>query len=338
MRPVVVITGASVGLGLAIAKQLISEDKYHLVLTARERSLPRFGNEDIQESRHVSIMALDVTNRKQREVLVEKILWRFGHIDYLINNAGVAYRTVVEHIEPYELVRQMAINFYAPLEMIRLVLPNMRSRKEGHIINISSVSGMMAMPTMGLYSSSKFALEALSEALWYEVKPWNIKVTLVEPGFIRSEAFTKVPLSRKAKVVRSNDQCPYNNHYRSMAPFVAKMMGLAFAKPKNVAKKVSKIMKRKRPPLRQPATFDAYLFHLLKKVLPSSIYLRLLYWTLPDSKNWGNEDVVESDFANFILKKNEEAKTAVNNLDFVDSKNLPGKKKTATGYKTKIVN
>jgi short-subunit dehydrogenase len=232
----------------------------------------------------------------------------------------------------------MAINFYAPLEMIRLVLPNMRSRKKGHIINISSVSGMMAMPTMGLYSSSKFALEALSEALWYEVKPWNIKVTLVEPGFIRSEAFTKVPLSRKAKVVKNNEDCPYNNHYSSMAPFVAKMMRLTFAKPQSVAKKVSRTMKRRHPPLRQPATFDAYLFHILKKVLPSSIYLRLLYWTLPGSEKWGNEMVVESDFANFILKKNEEAETAVKNLDFVDAKKPSDKKKTAHGYKSKIVN
>lgn len=208
-----------------------------------------------------------------------------------------------------------------PLDLIRLVLPSMRRRRQGHIINISSVSGMMAMPTMGLYSCSKFALEGLSESLWYEVRPWNIKVTLVEPGFIKSDAFSKVPWSRKASVARDKVSCPYHQHYDNMEPFIVKIMKRVFAKPESVARKVHKIMNRKKPPLRVPGTFDAYLFSMMKRMVPSRVYHPLLHRLLPNANTWGEHSFVETDKANFLLNKNSPKEIgALQRFDFVDNK------------------
>jgi len=319
-RKIVLLTGASVGLGLAIAKELMQHNKYLLILTARKNSLDRFSEHGITESDHLWIREMDVTNRRQREKVIDEILDTFGQVDFLINNAGVAYRTVVEHIEPFELLRQMSINFYAPLDLVRLILPSMRRKRQGHIINISSVSGMLAMPTMGLYSCSKFALEGLSQSLWYEVRPWNIKVSLIEPGFIKSDAFKKVPWSRKASVVRVKTNCPYHPHYQNMEPFIGRIMGKVFARPETVAKKIYKVMNKKNPPLQVPATLDAYFFSMMKRFVPSRIYNPLLYRLLPNIRKWGDCSIVESDKVNFLTGLGEKEKMGnLEKFDFMDS-------------------
>lgn len=302
-RPVVLITGASVGLGLAIAKFLIEKNQFHIILTARSSSLVRFTEENIFENENIWLRALDVRSAKQREILMREVLQKFDRVDYLINNAGVAYRTVCEHIEPGDLMRQMDINFYAPLSLARLALPSMRKYKKGHVINISSVSGMMAMPTMGLYSASKFALEGLTESLWHEVRPWGVNVTLVQPGFIKSDAFSKVPWTRRAKIVTKAEGCPYHNHYTSMAPFIQKIMKKVLARPETVAEKVYKLMLQKNPPLRKAVTIDAVAFSLLRRLLPSKLYLWFLHRNLPNLKTWGESQVDESVFSNFLIQK-----------------------------------
>lgn len=301
-KKIILITGASTGLGLSIVKQLSPNPDFFLVLTARKSSLYRFAKENIFESDNLWIRPMDVTSPFERESVVEEILNKFGRVDVLINNAGIAYRSVIEHIEPDELGRQMNTNFYSPLELIRLVLPSMRQQRAGHIVNISSVGGVMAMPTMGLYSASKFSLEAISEALWYELKPWNIKVSLVEPGFICSSSYMRVPWSRKALLVGGNEDYPYHKQYQSMVPLIARMMNLSFAPPSRIASKVQKVIEKKSPPLRVAVTFDAKVFSLLKKLLPQKLYHNLLYKLIPKSYSWGFSTSKESIFANFLLK------------------------------------
>ena len=176
----VLITGASTGIGLEIARVLI-QTKYRVILTARESSLPRFDPHAIGESPHVRIRALDVTKAEEREAILAEAERDWGGIDILINNAGLSYRAVVEHVEERDRLEQMDVNFRSPMELIRLVLPEMRAKRAGQIITVSSVGGMMAMPTMAAYSASKFALEGAHEALWYEVRPWKIRVSLVQP-------------------------------------------------------------------------------------------------------------------------------------------------------------
>jgi short-subunit dehydrogenase len=282
----VLITGASTGIGLAVARELM-RSKYRVYLTARRTSLPRFAAHEIAESPHVRIRALDVTKEDEREAIVAEAERDWGGIDVLINNAGVSYRAVVEHVVEEERVAQMGVNFRAPMELIRLVLPGMRRKGAGRIITISSVGGMMAMPTMAAYSASKFALEGAHEALWYEVRPWGIRVSLVQPGFIDSDGFQKVRYTHKSDRSEHELAEPYHEHYVNMAPFIGKVMKASPATPESVARVVLKTMHRRRPPLRVPATLDARVFALLRRVMPRSLYHWLLYKMLPKVDTWG---------------------------------------------------
>ena len=144
----VLITGASTGLGRAVARQLMQCADLRLILTARETSLSRFDELGLEETDRVHLRPLRVNTDAERREVVQEIDEKWGGVDVLVNNAGVAYRAVLEHLREGEMDRQMEINFSAPLQLIRLVLPGMRQRKSGKIINVSSVSGMLAMPTM----------------------------------------------------------------------------------------------------------------------------------------------------------------------------------------------
>lgn len=287
---VVLLTGASSGLGLALARKLL-KTPHRLILTARGESLARFAREGIHESDRVWIRELDVTNPAQRILVVQDAEERLGGVDVLINNAGVSYRSVVEHsagqqndIERHE---QFEINFHGPLALVRLVLPRMREKRAGRIINVSSVSGMMAMPTMSLYSASKWALEGATESLWYEVLPWNIRVTLVEPGFIRSGSFLNTRTTRGSMRAASSPGDPYHIHYTSMARLIERLMTRSRSSPEQVADVILRVMRRRRPPLRVPGTRDAHFFHLLRRFLPRTLYHAILYRGLPEVASWG---------------------------------------------------
>ena len=282
----VLITGASTGLGLAIARAL-SKTEYRVFLTARPNSLPRFDIHEVRESDHVRIRPLDVTSAEQRAAIVEEAERDWGGIDMLINNAGITYRAVVEHVTEEERIAQMDVNFRSPMELIRLVLPGMRKKGAGRIITVSSVGGMMAMPTMAAYSASKFALEGAHESLWYEVRPWGIKVSLVQPGFIDSDGFQKVRHTPKSDRSKHELADPYHEHYVNMAPFIERLMKSSRATPDSVARVVLKTMRRRNPPLRVPATFDAFAFSVLRRILPRNSYHWILYRMLPKVDTWG---------------------------------------------------
>ncbi len=282
----VLITGASTGIGLAVARAL-TRTKYRVFLTARQGSLPRFDAHAIGESKQVRIRALDVTKPEEREAVIAEAERDWGGIDVLINNAGISYRAVVEHVEEHERLAQMDVNFRSPMELIRLVLPGMREKRAGRIITVSSVGGMMAMPTMAAYSASKFALEGAHEALWYEVRPWGIRVSLVQPGLVDSDGFQKVRYTPKSERAELELAEPYHQHYVNMAPFIGTLMKASRATPESVANVVLKTVRRKRPPLRVPATLDALAFSLLRRILPRSTYHWLLYRMLPRIDTWG---------------------------------------------------
>lgn len=283
---VVLLTGASTGLGLAIARLLVDTD-LRLILTARSESMGRFVAAGIAESARVWLRPLNVTHEAERRQVIAEAERHWGGVDILINNAGLAYRAVVEHVNEVDRRAQLDVNFRAPMELIRLVLPHMRRQHHGRIINISSVGGMMAMPTMGIYSASKFALEGMTESLWYEVRPWNIKVSLVQPGFIRSSSFERTRYTDLSESAARDAREPYFAHYQHMSRFIAKCMDRATATPKDVAKVVWKTMRRPNPPLRVAGTLDARIFALLRRWLPRRAYHALLYRGLPKVEEWG---------------------------------------------------
>tara|TARA_R110002096_G_scaffold147671_29_gene307911 strand:- start:4187 stop:5071 length:885 start_codon:yes stop_codon:yes gene_type:complete len=283
----VLITGASTGLGLALAHRLVSHSDYRLVLTARDSSLSRFDEEGFSECNRVIIRPMRVNTDDERREVIREIEDRWGGVDILVNNAGVAYRSVVEHLGHSELERQMEINFEAPLQLIRLVLPWMRSQRNGRIINVSSVSGMLAMPTMAPYSASKWALEGVTEALWYETRPWNIHVSLVQPGFIRSDSFQNTRMTEASQQAFESPDDAYYQHYLQMDRLIARFMNQAIATPQSVAKRIHNVMKRNNPPLRVPVTLDAHLFSMMRRFFPRQVFHHLLYRTLPNIRRWG---------------------------------------------------
>jgi hypothetical protein len=249
--------------------------------------LPRFAAHAIEESPRVRIRPLDVTKAEERAAVLAEAERDWGGVDILVNNAGLSYRAVVEHVLEEERLAQMSVNFRAPMEMIRLVLPGMRAKRAGRIVTLSSVGGMMAMPTMAAYSASKFALEGAHEALWYEVRPWGIRVTLVQPGFVDSDGFQKVRYTEKSDRSEQELTDPYHEHYVNMGPFIARLMRMSRATPDSVANVVIKTLRRRHPPLRVPATMDARMFALLRRILPRSSYHWLLYQMLPNVHRWG---------------------------------------------------
>ena len=287
-RETVLVTGASTGLGLVLARRLLRE-RYRLVLTARESSLGRFAAEGIFENENVMLRPLDVTVAAQREAVVAEVAARWGGVDVLVNNAGVAFRAVVEHFREAEARAQMEINFHGPMELIRLVLPKMRERRRGRIINVSSVGGMMAMPTMALYSASKFALEGATESLWYEVRPWNIHVSLVQPGFIQSASFLNTRFTESSRRASQDPAAAYHAEYAEMEGLIGRLMTRTGAQPERVAAAILRTMQARRPPLRVPATWDAHVFAWVRRLLPRQVYHWVLYRSLPHVRTWGGE-------------------------------------------------
>lgn len=286
-KPVVLITGCSSGIGLAVAKLLHERSEYRIVATAREKSLEKVRNDFLEDERFL-IRALDVTDEKSRQHLIHDITRTWGGVDILINNAGISYRAVVEHMTEQDEELQMATNYFGPMGLIRLCLPHMRETGRGKIINISSVSGMLAMPTMSSYSASKFALEGASEALWYEMRPFGVRICLVQPGFIHSPSHKNVYHTVQSDPTR-NWNGPYCDFYKNMTPFVERMMNMSLTTPEKVAKQILKAMKTENPPLWLPATLDATVFYYIRRLLPRRVLLPFLYWCLPGARNWAKE-------------------------------------------------
>ncbi|RDD70516.1 oxidoreductase [Paracoccus versutus] len=177
------ITGASSGFGKALAEAVLARGD-SAVLTAR-RAAPL---QEISAGHGDRALALqlDVTDAAARGRALAQATGQFGRIDVLANIAGAGSYGALEEFTPEQMRAQMELNFFAAAELSRAVLPQMRARKSGHILNLTSIAGLVAFPGSGLYNASKFALEGFTEALHHEVKPLGIRVTLIEPGAFRT--------------------------------------------------------------------------------------------------------------------------------------------------------
>ncbi len=177
------ITGASSGLGLAFAETALEQGD-QVVLAARsletmKATVARFPDRALA-------IEMDVTNREQRTTAVRAAETHFGRIDILVNNAGVDFLGAIEEQREEDYRRTFEVNVFGAVEMIRLVLPGMRGRRVGTIVNISSMDGFSSVAANGFYSASKFALEGLSEALSQEIEPLGLRAISVQPGSFRT--------------------------------------------------------------------------------------------------------------------------------------------------------
>lgn len=246
----VLVTGCSSGIGFETAVAL-GRGGHTVFATMRNPDRAPTLRESVErEKLPVSILALDVDSDKSVAAAVATIRSKVGFIDVLVNNAGIERLGSIEEL-PLEAFRAtMETNFFGSLRCIRACLPDMRQRKSGCIVNVSSVSGRIACSPMTPYSASKFALEALSEGLAQEVKPFNIRVAIVEPGIIDT------PMARRAAVPVSE------SHYRHVVRF-AGMFAASLAKPVGpsiVAEKIREIIDSGTCQLRHPVGPDALPF------------------------------------------------------------------------------
>lgn len=183
-NPVWFITGCSTGFGRELAK-LILDRGWNAVVTARDADKVK----DIAEGfEHTAlVLSLDVTDKDQVKAAVAKATATFGKIDVLVNNAGYGYFSSIEEGEEDKIRAQFETNFFGLVNITQAVLPGMREKRSGHIVNFSSIGGIRAFTSTGYYHATKFAVEGLSESLSQEVAPLGIKVLLVEPGPFRTD-------------------------------------------------------------------------------------------------------------------------------------------------------
>jgi NAD(P)-dependent dehydrogenase (short-subunit alcohol dehydrogenase family) len=188
----VVVTGTSTGLGFATAVSIAraGHDVY-----ATMRDLGKAG--DIrsiaeQEKIPIQVLQLDVDDDDSVENAIKQVLQEKGKLDVLVNNAGIGTMGSVEELPLSEFRQCMETNFFGPIRCIKAVVPSMREARSGLIVNVSSVAGKICVTPQAPYSASKFALEAMSEALAGELKPFNVRVVLVEPGIIQTPIFDKM--------------------------------------------------------------------------------------------------------------------------------------------------
>ena len=177
------ITGASSGFGKALAEAVLARGD-SAVLTAR-RLEPLQAIAAAHGGRALALQ-LDVTDAAARKQALQAAIERFGRLDVLANIAGAGAYGALEEFTSAQIRANLELNFFAAAELSREVLPQMRAQRSGHILNLTSIAGLVAFPGNGLYCASKFALEGFTEALHHEVKPFGIRVTLIEPGAFRT--------------------------------------------------------------------------------------------------------------------------------------------------------
>lgn len=191
------ITGASRGFGLEITRAALERGDSVAAAARNPQEVEHaLGKQDC-----LLPIALDVTNAKEAQAAVEAALKKFGRIDVLVNNAGRGLLGAIEEASAEEVRSVFAVNVDGLLNVTRAVLPSMRVRKSGRILNMSSVGGFRAWPGWGVYSATKFAVEGLSEAMHAELKPLDIQVTVIEPGTFRTDFLDSSSLVRSKQVI-----------------------------------------------------------------------------------------------------------------------------------------
>jgi short-subunit dehydrogenase len=198
---VALVTGASSGIGAQLARDLAGRGARVALLARRADRLEALAAE-LGGDRQALAVPCDVSERAAVEAATARVLERWGRIDVLVNSAGVARHALFKDEDPETFVRLMETNYLGVVWAIRAVLPAMRARGEGWIVNVSSVAGKLGQPDESAYSASKFAVTGLSEALAYELAPLGIHVMTVYPALVRTEMFTPDVLARMPERVK----------------------------------------------------------------------------------------------------------------------------------------
>jgi short-subunit dehydrogenase len=261
MSKVVLITGGSSGIGKSVGEYLIAMG-YSVYGTSRSP-------EKYPQSKF-PIVALDVTNNETITQAVNEVLLKEGHIDVLINNAGVGITGPLEEIPETEIKNNFETNLFGPINVIKAVLPSMRTNGSGLIINITSIAGYMGLPYRGIYSASKGAFELVTEAFRMELKDFNIQMTNVAPG----DFATNIASGRYHAPILENS--PYKTSYGNTLKLMDSHVDSG-KDPLLMAKAIYKIINTPKPKVHyKVGEFMQKFSIVLKRILPDKVYEQLL--------------------------------------------------------------
>lgn len=243
------ITGASRGLGLEISKEvLLSGDKVVAAVRSKSKQLL----EQFENNPNVLVTLLDVTNESQAKEAVKEAIDKFGAIDVLVNNAGYGLLGAVEETSDEEVRNVYDVNVFGLLNVTRAVLPYMREKHSGHVINISSVGGLNGYMGWGIYGSTKFAVEGITEAMASELAPLGIYATVVEPGFFRTNFLDTTSLIRTDNIIED-----YAGTVGQVGSFSMKVNKKQPGDPQKLSQAFIKLANTEIPPLHLPLGKDS---------------------------------------------------------------------------------
>ena len=259
MDKVAIVTGTSSGIGFETAVALAKEG-YHTFATMRDTSKGAELEDVIKKNNlSIEIIKLDVDDEKAIQSVIDEIIQKAGRVDVLVNNAGYGQFGCTEDVTVEEFRKQFETNFFSIVKLIQGVSPIMRKQNSGVIVNISSVVGRMGLPGSPAYISTKFALEGLTECLRYELGQFGVKLTLIEPGVIKTNFFDSM------KVPQTNA----DPKYKQMTDFMLsglKMMVQMGTAPAQVAQTIIKAINDKEIQPRYVVGTDAAMFMEAKKM------------------------------------------------------------------------
>ncbi len=265
-RKVVLITGGTDGLGKAAAI-LLAERGYRVIAAGRSAvKRDELGAYAKSRSLPLATVELDVCGDASVNAAVQRVLAEYGHIDVLVNNAGVGYMAVVEELKMEDLKQQFETNLFGVLRVTQAVLPGMRVRRSGRIVMLSSVAGLVTPPTYGAYSSSKHALEGLSNALRVELYPFRIAVILIEPGYIRTN-FQQTATDLAQSYAESAKQSPYAKIYEGAWASANRQRSGSKTSPEDCARVILHSIETSNPLPRYGVTPTATLVKWAKRLL-----------------------------------------------------------------------
>lgn len=242
------ITGSSTGFGRSLTEAVLKQG-YRVVATARKPEQLSDLIEQYPET--AKAIRLDVTNPQEIRNAVKAALEAFGRIDVLVNNAGYGAVGAIEEVSDEAIRRQFETNVFGALDLTRALLPTLRQQRSGHILNLSSVGGFVSFGATGVYCATKFALEALSEALSKEVASLGIKVTIIQPGAFRTD-FNGRSLVAPEDLIA--DYAPVSGEFLQ---WLEQMDGKQPGDPTKAAEAMIQVVESDNPPLRLPLGADA---------------------------------------------------------------------------------
>ncbi len=242
------VTGAGRGMGVAIAQAALGAG-YAVVATGRN---PDAVTDAVREADDLLVVELDVTSLASAEAAVQGAVERFGRIDVLVNNAGNFYAGFFEELSPDQMERQLTTSLVGPMNVARAVLPVMRKQRSGNIVAMSSTAGIVGQEFCSAYAASKFGLEGWMESLRFEVEPFGIRTTIVEPGFFRTTL-----LEKESTTYAELSIDDYAERTAQTRPAWEAMSGKQGGDPAKLARALVTILDEEPPPLRWVAGADA---------------------------------------------------------------------------------